>query len=186
MRSDRHDPSSLRPVWELAHSAEAGQSGGSDTGFPWVLSLKDVGENSRSLVGGKAANLARLIRGRLPTPPGFCVTTAAFKEFAATCPQGEECSTLLADLSFGRRTDVAVISQKVVGWLAATEVPPTDQRGVLSHGSIVAREYGLPAVTSVGSATRIIHTGDLVRVDGTRGRITVVNRAARVSPSSGL
>ena len=49
-----------------------------------------------------------------------------------------------------------------------------DQGGILSHGSIIAREYGLPAVTNVGSATRVIHTGDLVQVDGTRGRVTVL------------
>jgi len=51
-----------------------------------------------------------------------------------------------------------------------------DQGGVLSHGSIVAREYGLPAVTNVVSATRIIRTGDLVQVDGGRGSVTIVER----------
>ena len=49
-----------------------------------------------------------------------------------------------------------------------------DQGGSLSHGSIVAREYGLPAVTNVGSATRVIHTGDLVQMDGNRGRVTIL------------
>jgi phosphohistidine swiveling domain-containing protein len=52
-----------------------------------------------------------------------------------------------------------------------------DQGGILSHGSIVAREYGLPSVTNVGSATRLISTGDLVQVDGTRGQVTVLERA---------
>jgi pyruvate,water dikinase len=51
-----------------------------------------------------------------------------------------------------------------------------DQGGILSHGSIVAREYGLPAVTNVASATRVIRTGDLVQVDGNRGRVTIVER----------
>jgi len=49
-----------------------------------------------------------------------------------------------------------------------------EQGGILSHGSIVAREYGLPAVTNVGSATRVIRTGDLVQVDGNCGRVTVM------------
>ena len=53
-----------------------------------------------------------------------------------------------------------------------------DQGGILSHGSIVAREYGLPAVTNVGSATRLIRTGDLVQVDGDNGRVTVLERVA--------
>jgi pyruvate,water dikinase len=53
-----------------------------------------------------------------------------------------------------------------------------EQGGILSHGSIVAREYGLPAVTNVASATRIIRTGDLVQVDGNRGRVSVLKRLA--------
>jgi pyruvate,water dikinase len=53
-----------------------------------------------------------------------------------------------------------------------------EQGGILSHGSIVAREYGLPAVTNVLSATRIIRTGDLVQVDGNRGRVSVLKRLA--------
>ncbi len=57
----------------------------------------------------------------------------------------------------------------------------TDQGGILSHGSIVAREYGLPAVTNVGWATRIIHTGDLVQVDGNRGQVMVLQRVANQS-----
>jgi phosphoenolpyruvate synthase/pyruvate phosphate dikinase len=51
-----------------------------------------------------------------------------------------------------------------------------DQGGVLSHGSIIAREYGLPAVTNVGSATRVIRTGDLVRVEGHSGRVSILER----------
>lgn len=53
-----------------------------------------------------------------------------------------------------------------------------EQGGILSHGSIVAREYGLPAVTSVDSATRLIRTGDVVQVDGNSGRV-ILQSAAR-------
>jgi rifampicin phosphotransferase len=50
-----------------------------------------------------------------------------------------------------------------------------DQGGLLSHGSIIAREYGIPAVVNVGPATRIIRTGQTIRVDGTRGQVTLVS-----------
>jgi pyruvate,water dikinase len=53
-----------------------------------------------------------------------------------------------------------------------------DLGGVLSHGSILAREFGLPAVTDLGSATRTIRTGDLVAVDGNCGRVTVLDRVS--------
>jgi phosphohistidine swiveling domain-containing protein len=49
-----------------------------------------------------------------------------------------------------------------------------DQGSLLSHGSIVAREYGIPAVVNVGSATKIIKTGQKIQVDGNRGVVRVL------------
>ena len=43
--------------------------------------------------------------------------------------------------------------------------------GLLSHGSIVAREYGVPAVVGVTGATRTIRTGDRITLDGATGRV---------------
>ncbi|UCC64519.1 MAG: hypothetical protein JSV36_05545, partial [Anaerolineae bacterium] len=45
----------------------------------------------------------------------------------------------------------------------------TEVGGILSHGVIVAREYGIPAVTSVAGATNLVHEGQLVTVDGSKG-----------------
>ncbi len=50
-----------------------------------------------------------------------------------------------------------------------------DMGGLLSHGSIVAREYGIPAVVNVGPATRIIRTGQRIRVDGDQGIVTILD-----------
>jgi phosphohistidine swiveling domain-containing protein len=47
--------------------------------------------------------------------------------------------------------------------------------GLLSHGAVIAREYGLPAVLDVRGATDIIKTGQLVEVDGTRGTLTILS-----------
>jgi pyruvate,water dikinase len=49
-----------------------------------------------------------------------------------------------------------------------------DQGGMLSHGSIVAREYGIPAVVNVGNATKIIKTGRTIKVDGNRGIVKIL------------
>ena len=45
--------------------------------------------------------------------------------------------------------------------------------GMLVHGAIIAREYGLPCVTGVPDATLEIHTGDLLTVDGFLGIVVV-------------
>ena len=51
-----------------------------------------------------------------------------------------------------------------------------DLGGMLSHGSIIAREYGIPAVVNVTAATRTIRTGQLLRVDGHRGLVEVLDQ----------
>jgi pyruvate,water dikinase len=55
-----------------------------------------------------------------------------------------------------------------------------DIGGALSHGAIVARELGVPCVINTRVGTRRLRTGDLLRVDGGRGVVTV--RAAAGSP----
>ena len=50
----------------------------------------------------------------------------------------------------------------------------TDIGGMMSHAAIVCREYGMPAVTGTGSASTEIRTGQLIRVDGNTGTVTVL------------
>lgn len=50
-----------------------------------------------------------------------------------------------------------------------------DMGGLLSHGSIIAREYGIPAVVNVGPATRIISTGQMIEVDGDTGEVRILD-----------
>lgn len=47
----------------------------------------------------------------------------------------------------------------------------TDVGGPLSHSSIVAREYGIPAVLGTGTATRRLRTGQRVTLDGSAGTV---------------
>jgi pyruvate,water dikinase len=49
----------------------------------------------------------------------------------------------------------------------------TDIGGPLSHSSIVAREYGIPAVMATGVATRRILNGQIITVDGSAGLVTL-------------
>ncbi len=59
-----------------------------------------------------------------------------------------------------------------------------DQGGLLSHGSIVAREFGIPAVVNVGPATKVIETGQRIRVDGANGTVTILDRVAEPGTGS--
>ncbi|MFS8096875.1 phosphoenolpyruvate synthase [Lentzea alba] len=50
----------------------------------------------------------------------------------------------------------------------------TEVGGVMTHGAVIAREYGLPAVVGVEGATRLIQDGQRIRVNGTDGYIEIL------------
>lgn len=50
----------------------------------------------------------------------------------------------------------------------------TDIGSILAHGSIVAREYGIPAVLGIGDVTRRVRSGQMISVDGDRGTVTIL------------
>lgn len=49
--------------------------------------------------------------------------------------------------------------------------------GMLSHGAIVAREYGIPAVVNIAGATQRLQSGQRLRVDGSRGIVSILANA---------
>ena len=85
--------------------------------------------------------------------------------------------------------DVLVASITTPAWtslFAMASGVVTDIGGPLSHSSIVAREYGIPAVLGTAVATRRIHSGQLIRVDGDAGTVSLVDgtEQSRIEPAA--
>jgi pyruvate,water dikinase len=57
---------------------------------------------------------------------------------------------------------------------ARVKAAVSDIGGMMCHAAIVSREYGLPAVIGTGVGTRVIKTGQRIRVDGDRGVVTIL------------
>jgi pyruvate,water dikinase len=51
----------------------------------------------------------------------------------------------------------------------------TDLGSAVSHGAVIAREYGLPCVVNTRQGTRFLQTGDRVRLDGGSGRVALLD-----------
>jgi len=56
----------------------------------------------------------------------------------------------------------------------------TEVGGLMTHGAVIAREYGLPAVVGVAQATRLIHDGQRIRVHGSEGYVELLPSAEDV------
>jgi phosphoenolpyruvate synthase/pyruvate phosphate dikinase len=79
-----------------------------------------------------------------------------------------------ADLEDG---DILVTSFTDPGWtplFVSIKGLVTEVGGLMTHGAVIAREYGLPAVVGVENATKLIKDGQRIRVHGTEGYIEIL------------
>ncbi|CAG7636706.1 rifamycin-inactivating phosphotransferase RphC [Paenibacillus solanacearum] len=79
-----------------------------------------------------------------------------------------------ADLEEG---DILVTSFTDPGWtplFVSIKGLVTEVGGLMTHGAVIAREYGLPAVVGVEHATKLIKDGQRIRVHGTEGYIEIL------------
>ena len=71
--------------------------------------------------------------------------------------------------------EILVVRTTDVGWTPLFLVAGglvMEMGGANSHGAVVAREYGIPAVVGVPNATARVATGQRITVDGSAGRVT--------------
>jgi pyruvate,water dikinase len=161
----------------------------------------DAGETRISNLSDAMEQRKMLWRGpRRVTPPQLLPKASWFKVLEGLMPAASEDQTgdtikgiaasggqvtaaarvLAGPGDFGqmRPGEVLVAAITTPAWtslFAMASAVVTDVGGPLSHSSIVAREYGIPAVLGTGVATRRVRSGQNVRVDGDAGTVTLLD-----------
>lgn len=83
--------------------------------------------------------------------------------------------------------EILVVPAANIGWVRVfpkISALVTDVGAPLSHAVIVARELGIPAAVNCGNASRVLKTGDRVRVDGSNGKVILLGDNADASANS--
>ncbi len=102
------------------------------------------------------------------------------KGFAAAFGVVEGAARVLTDVSrIGevQAGDILVCRTTAPSWgpiFGKIKAVVADVGGMMSHSAIVSREYGIPAVTGTGNSTVVIKTGDIVKVDGDKGVVVIL------------
>lgn len=115
------------------------------------------------LAGGEGALEGNVIKG-VAASPGKITAPARVLLHPEEFDQMEPGEILVAGITTPAWTPLFSMAAGVV----------TDIGGPLSHGSIVAREYGIPAVLGTGLATKLIQSGQLISIDGEAGTVTLL------------
>jgi pyruvate,water dikinase len=100
-----------------------------------------------------------------PAGPGFAEGAARIVVTGAELFGFKEGEVLVCDALDPNMTFVAPLAAAIV----------ERRGGMLIHGAIVAREYGIPCVTGVRAAMELLKTGDRLKVDGYLGLVTVAS-----------
>jgi len=134
---------------------------------PIALPLKGgtrfLGMNFSSLLPARTGQSAGDVLKGIATSPGYVTGRARVIHSANEFAQMRQGEILVARITTPAWTPLFALAAGVV----------TDVGGPLSHSSIVAREYHIPAVLGTGVATERLHTGQNVTVDGDAGTVTL-------------
>jgi pyruvate,water dikinase len=118
------------------------------------------------LAGGEGGIDGNIIKG-VASSPGQITAPARVLNGPEDFDQMQPGEILIAGITTPAWTPLFALASGVV----------TDIGGPLSHGSIVAREYGIPAVLGTGIATKLIHSGQVITVDGAAGTVTLLENS---------
>ncbi|MBW4516311.1 MAG: glycerol-3-phosphate acyltransferase [Timaviella obliquedivisa GSE-PSE-MK23-08B] len=144
-----------------------------------------IAERKLQLESDRQATPAMLVYGNDPprlAPPSFTPLQAAqqLQGIGASPGQAEGWIVVVQNLQsippINRET-ILVVPYTDSGWsplLAQAGGLIAEVGGQLSHGAIVAREYGIPAVMNISHATQKLRNGQRVRIDGRSGTIYIV------------
>jgi pyruvate,water dikinase len=131
------------------------------------IDFKPVSETSRPEPDPRSEGLrARQLIGQ-PAGPGLAIGRARVIRHHPELQDFKNGEILVCDAVDPNMTFVVPLAAGVV----------ERRGGMLIHGAIIAREYGLPCVTGVPEATTMIRTGDELTVDGFLGIVTLGSKA---------
>ena len=105
----------------------------------------------------------------IPVSPGTVTSPASLIKSPAEFDQMQPDSILVCPMTNPAWTPLFAHATGLV----------TDMGGILGHGSIVAREYGIPAVVGTGTSTQRVKHGQKITVDGDTGTVSLIQDEAK-------
>lgn len=89
----------------------------------YVLNFQSIDKSHLPAVGGKGANLGELTRAGFPVPQGFCVTTAAYRQFIQSSREMKELFDQLDRVSHEQLEQIRILGQRIREHLTSLSMP---------------------------------------------------------------
>lgn len=153
----------------------------------WIFGIEELSREHTDLVGKKSANLGEIARLGFPAPPGFALSTEAYRRFLSETEAIVEIRRYLAELGEGPCT-VARLEQasNVLRSFMETKKMPWDMEDTIaSHYEQLCKKCNLSEIAvSVRSAGTVSRPGQYETYLGVTGRHALMEKIAKVWSSS--
>ncbi|MEB3757768.1 MAG: phosphoenolpyruvate synthase, partial [Desulfurococcales archaeon] len=123
---------------------------------PFVLWLENVDKSKHDLVGGKAAGLGENIKAGIPVPPGFVVTSEAYRCFIQETELTQRISTILKEeIKSGLPEEYERASARIRSLIMRSAIPPSITAAIKQAYRKLGKRIGVenPRVAVRSSAT---------------------------------
>ncbi|NLI13907.1 MAG: phosphoenolpyruvate synthase, partial [Peptococcaceae bacterium] len=112
---------------------------------PYVLHFNEIDSTRLPDVGGKGANLGEMSKAGFPVPRGFCITTAAYKEFIAASTGMDELLDMLDRLQPDQLDEIGKLGRRIRDYLQSVAIPETVKQAIIEgwQKSGEDREYAV-------------------------------------------
>lgn len=176
------DESQLRALLELSRQVQ--QMLGSSVDLEWTLGPLESSEPPRFRLTQLSIQFPRVMAAAsaaMAAPMAMAAPAAAMQPLRGLAASGgqvsapvwvvEDLSQVPLDFPTGQLLVISHLPPMWLGLMQRAGGIVTEQGGMTSHGAILAREMGVPAVVGVAGVTQILRTGEWVKVDGDRGLV---------------
>lgn len=112
----------------------------------YVIPFDNCDNTMVGCVGGKCASLGELMKARIPVPPGFAITTAAYEQFLDDNHLKDKIFDRLKDLDHNDPTELEETSKDIRNWIESGTISELLEDIIASHYRLLARRSRIPAL----------------------------------------
>lgn len=112
----------------------------------YVIPFENCDNSMVGIVGGKCASLGELMKARIPVPPGFAITTAAYEQFLNDNDLKKKIINRLTNLNDEDLSKLEEASTDIRSWIEAGTINETLEDIIASHYRLLSRRSRIPAL----------------------------------------
>jgi phosphoenolpyruvate synthase/pyruvate phosphate dikinase len=106
----------------------------------YVMHFNEVDRTNLSEVGGKGANLGEMVKAGFPVPPGFCITTSAYRDFIAASSEMDRFFDLLDQLKPDQPEEIIKLGKLIRDHLLTIPISQTIKLSILDAWKVLGEE----------------------------------------------